>query len=369
MPFYLLAAVYASAEPFCRYDPVLCVSELNTVDNTSTLWNIAYRGIQQNMLNPQLAVLQTILIYLQRPNARSESAVADLPGNGPLLGSAVQIAYHLGLHVDCQSWAIPSSERRLRRRLWWVLYSEVAWRSLLLGYPNTIPVDEWDVSPLGDHDFVIDHLHFPTEQSALKDLSLQEPCQFCHGGYDIRFLASLSTHALDVQRKLYSLAATRNSSSNVPAAFEAGQRLLANIRDWEKDLPAHMVVESQPNNSESRDYFHPGSATNIKLAFLTVEVLIYKAMLRPLSSSSASRDYPYRMSSENREDVRPSTDSSTSWDRHQELGHHDSDLSTLLETFGGAINVVRRASTFAHRLGSYDRNSLYYSCKLYLMFS
>jgi hypothetical protein len=356
MPPYLLAAVYASADSFRRYDPVVCMSQIDRRYNSSALWKMAYRGIQQNMHVPQLAVLQTILIYLQRLSGRSTSAMADIPGHWPLLGSAVNLAYQLGLHIDCQAWSIPTWEKRLRRRLWWSLYNEVTWRSLLLGLPHAISADQWDVSVLRETDFLMEHLRCPTEESAARDPALQEPCRFCHGGYDFQYLASLSSHAVDVYREMYTLAATRRCAGDFSKSSSVGKRLLADIRDWKRDLPAHMVAESQPPSSESRDYFHPGSATQIKLACLTLEVLIYRAMLRSLPPVPAPRNSPHPAGEEARGDA------SYARTQHRQERPQDN-IAPVLETFRGAIDVVQRASTFAHRLGSYDRNSLFYSCE------
>ncbi|KAK9422899.1 putative Zn(2)-C6 fungal-type domain-containing protein [Seiridium unicorne] len=364
MPSYLAAAVYASAVPFRRYDPILCVSQLDSAQDASALWQIAYRGIQQNMHNPCLSLIQTILIYLQKASERTFTATADLPGHWPLLGSAVNIAFQLGLHLDCQSWPIPPWERRLRRRLWWALYSEATWRSLLLGLPNAIPNDEWDVSSLEGNDFVIDHFQCPAEVVPHRDPSPQDECRFCHGGYDFRFLASLSTQASEIYRELYTLSAIKRVGNDFGAAVTVCQRLLAGIQNWKKSLPAYMVMETRPGSFGDRDYFHPGSATQIKLAILTAEVLVYKAMLRPLPSFLASRGV-HRGSqrpttSEHQADsALPPDGQAHSHNYQDQLPYNNPD--TVLETFRGAIDVAQRASSFACQLSSYDRNSLFYS--------
>lgn len=67
----------------------------------------------------------------------------------------VGLATSLGLHIDCEDWCIPAWERRLRRRLWWIVYSEEKWRSLLVGQPSLISREQWDVSDLKDEDFIL----------------------------------------------------------------------------------------------------------------------------------------------------------------------------------------------------------------------
>ncbi|KAI0150166.1 hypothetical protein GGR57DRAFT_199235 [Xylariaceae sp. FL1272] len=324
IPSYLLAAIYASVYPLRRYDPVLCLSQISAPSHVSALWRIAYEGIQRSVRHAsQLAVLQAILIYLQRP-PEAVTATPDMPGDWPMVGSAVHLAYQLGLHLDCRGWPIPPWERRLRRRLWWVVYSESAFRGLLLGLPPGISPDNWEVRSLEESDYIIDNLRCPKESTTTYEPEQQEACHYCHLGYDFRFLASLSTIAADLYSELYSVGARRRIRS-VGGAQEIGRRLLTRLDNWKKGLPAHMLNLSK-GGSSTRDYLHPGSATQVKLAYLTVEVLICRAMLQksPLGPNLRGDDVVH-------------------------------------DVFRRAVEIVCRASTFARRLGPYDGNSLFNS--------
>jgi hypothetical protein len=315
------------------------------------------------MRTPQLALLQAMLIYLQRPNGLTVTAAADKSGDWAMLGSAIHVAYQLGLHLECQNWPIPGWERRLRRRLWWVTHSEATWRSLLLGLPHPIPTDQWDVSALEEDDFVIDNLQCPTEESSTREPALQDPCPFCHAGYDFLFMSTLSLHAYDVYRELYTLAATRRYAGDFDGSVATGQRLLTRLREWRANLPPHMTLESVAGTQGKRQYYHPGSATHVKLAHLTLEVLIYRAMLRPLPAT-------FTASGGESDNVRSSLRGYARCCQHsQEPQHQHEDFASIVGTFRGAIAAAQCASSFAHRLGSYDRNSLYYSCKYLLRIS
>lgn len=292
---------------------------------------------------PQLALLQTILICLQRPNEKAEPNTSDRPRDWALLSSAINVAYQLGLHVDCDNWPIPGWQRRLRRRLWWVTYSEATWRALLLGLPQSISPDQWDVSALVENDFFIDGLRVPSEESCNWDPAHQELCQFCHLGFDFRFMSSLSIHASNLYKEMYTVSAIRRRSGDFRGTLAVGVRLLAQLRNWKKDLPPHMATHGLSNIGEHRDYFHPGSATNIKLAYLTIEVLIYRAVLRSLPTA---------------ED--PSYSGTEIQDQQSQSG---GDLVFILETYRGAVEVAQRVSNFVQRIGPYDRNSLYYTCE------
>lgn len=109
LPTYLLAAIYASVESFRRYDPVWSVTQSDEEFSARKLWEIAYSGIMENMESPCLSLLQTILIYLQRPvdEAAGSASSSERAEQWSLLGSATSIATRLGLHVDCNDWAIP----------------------------------------------------------------------------------------------------------------------------------------------------------------------------------------------------------------------------------------------------------------------
>ncbi|KAJ9132077.1 Transcription factor [Pleurostoma richardsiae] len=355
LPSYLLAAVYASAEPFRRYDPILSVSQVNNEFPHSKLWRLAHRGIMENLRTPRLAVIQAILIYLQRPMDETATATTDASGqNWALLGSAVHMAYQLGLHIDCKDWPLHMSEKRLRRRLWWVLHCESTWHSLLLGLPQPIPHDQWDVADLGDSDFVIDHYQCPAEYTFTKPQSLQKPCVFCHRGHDFHFLASLSVIAQEVSHKFYTLMASKRLADDFKASLVVGRSLLERIRQWKSRLPAYKMSDETPTQRD-RDYFHSGSSAQLRLACLTLEILVYRAMLRPLSRQNPASTGETRGASE------PPTLGDQRPVHGLQVARAADVPSGVLDLFLEAIDTAHRAMVYAQRLGSYDLNSFTYS--------
>lgn len=313
---------------------------------------------------PRLATIQALLIYLQRIPTEAVSASSDSPGHWPLLGSTIHAANQIGLHIDCNSWLIPPWEKRLRRRLWWVIYSESTWRSMLLGLPQPIQQDEWDVSSLTDSDFEIDHLQCPSEQTATLPASLQKPCVFCHTGHYFSHLVELSLIAHDVHRTFFTLAGTRALANDAVAALEAGAPLLSRIEAWHDSLPESMQVMGR-SDGEERDYFHSGSAAHLKLACLTLKTMVFRALLRPLAGTTAHSPNDAQAS----QSVPPGTRLNASNRRASAArGWGVSPLHAGLpeptDTFKDALELARTATAFARRLGSYDRNSFCYSCKL-----
>lgn len=157
-PVHLLAAIYASAQPFAKFDEYLCLVNAYTPSPTDQLWRMVLELLLQEIHTPHLSVMQAGLLYLHKPLKGKESALADSPFIWSFVGLLVGLASSLGLTLECRPMGLPVWEKRLRRRLWWVIYSEDKWRCLLMGRPPYIRHDEWDVTNLDDQDFDLDRL-------------------------------------------------------------------------------------------------------------------------------------------------------------------------------------------------------------------
>lgn len=153
---HLLAAIYASAFPFAVHDPNLCVFAAYEEHLCARLWRMVYELIAEEIHTPKLSVLQASLLYLQQMPSGSQRSVSDSPFVWSFLGSIVAQAASLGLHLEPRPWGIPAWEKRLRRRLWWAVYLEDKWRSLLMGRPPFIHHEDFDVFELDGNDFVVD---------------------------------------------------------------------------------------------------------------------------------------------------------------------------------------------------------------------
>lgn len=285
LPPYLLAAVYALAVPFCRYDPVLCVSHIFDKPPAADLWTVAQEGVLQESQKPRLSTLQTALLCLQRPSDRSDT-FEDSSSRRSLLSLIVSFSSKFGLHLDCISWSIPAWEKRLRRRLWWIIYSEATWSSLLAGYPHPISDDDWVVTPLTNSDFAIDNIFCPSEETNRKPPADQEPCLFCHNGYDFKFLATLTVIANNVFKTFFTLRATQKIGSDISASLEAAQRLIQQLELWHADLPLHLRTDSTRQSSALQSSFHSASGAHLRLSYLTLGILIYRAVFRTFVPSS-----------------------------------------------------------------------------------
>ncbi|KAL1878851.1 hypothetical protein Plec18167_004146 [Paecilomyces lecythidis] len=275
IPTHLLAAVYASAIPFVPYDSYLCVSNVYRKPPADQIWRIAYRDIQIHMHNPRLSVLQAALLYQHKPRSGSTSAVADTPFHSSFMGTVVGLATSLGLHLDCQTWRIPSWEKRLRRRLWWITFSEDKWRSLSSGRPSFINRDDWQVSKLTDSDFEMDTAssHLDTILNVSND-EIQQALPF-------RLLCSLAQIAEDVYKAFYTVRTTAELSTDIRASLETVRPLRGRLSRWYSSLPESLrlrkIFESEPSIEEV------GLTAPVHFAYLTLELYLYRAVLRPLA--------------------------------------------------------------------------------------
>lgn len=160
IPTSVLAAMYGLAMPFALNDELLAVVNAFETPPLLQLWTLVHSLIQADIHRPSLSTVQAALLFLHKDSnshtASNSSGGNDLSSSAFLwsfIGSTVGMAHSLGLQFECQMFGIPNADKRLRRRLWWALYIEEKWQSLLMGRPPYIRADEWDVGELCDNDF------------------------------------------------------------------------------------------------------------------------------------------------------------------------------------------------------------------------
>lgn len=180
-PVMLLAAIYATAFPFCVHEPSLQLSAAFDGLPIDALWSMVYELIMENIHRPKLAVVQAALLFMQQPPSGRTQALNDNPVTWSFWASILGLSNSLGLHLECRRWGIPTWEKRLRRRLWWAIYVEDTWRSFLSGRPPFIHRDEWDVGDLDETDFVHNVSPVATpHRSPVSTTSVGRGCIFPH---------------------------------------------------------------------------------------------------------------------------------------------------------------------------------------------
>lgn len=155
IPAHLLAAIYGIAFSFALEDDYLSLAIAHEQAPIAQLWAMVHRVIMERNSPPRLSVLQAAILYAHRQMPDSQSNyVAEATSTWSLMGMMVGLAHSLGLNLECRRFGLPTHEKRIRRRVWWTLYNEDKWLSLLFGRPPYIHPSEWDVSKLDESDFV-----------------------------------------------------------------------------------------------------------------------------------------------------------------------------------------------------------------------
>ncbi|EED19110.1 conserved hypothetical protein [Talaromyces stipitatus ATCC 10500] len=276
VPVHLLAALYASALPFKIHDPELVLCGAYESQLCNKLWRIVYQLIMQEIHTPHLSVLQACLLYLQRLPVGSQSALADSPFIWSFLGTTVGLASSLGLHLEPRPWGIPAWEKRLRRRLWWAVYIEDKWRSLLIGRPPFIDREEWDVQNLDESDFVVNGLDEGVEHGLSHD-------RIEHGAI-FRSFTKLAIIADNIHQTFYTLRASQKMCQDFRISINAARPIREELQAWYASLPDSLRIKQKPENSYQNTP-HIEGVSSLHFAYLILELFVYRAILRPLARS------------------------------------------------------------------------------------
>ncbi|GAT18864.1 fungal specific transcription factor domain protein [Aspergillus luchuensis] len=297
-PLCLLAAIYASAQPFAKFDDYLCLIDAYAPPATDLLWRMVLDLLLRDIHTARLSTLQAGILYLHRPISATESAVADSAFTWSLVGMLVGVAMSLGLQLDCRLMGLPLWEKRIRRRLWWAIYAEDKWRCLLIGRPSYIGSDDWDATDLSDDDFVM---------SECLRLALQQPASSSHSSHDVltaqpfQQLIQLSRIADELQRSLFvslmfnhailtnpwphsTLKASQRLSPDFHATLEIARPLLQKLKEWYAHSP---VSVRQPDHQPTTLDSIYCQSNCLRFACILLEVFVFRALLRPMVRSAA----------------------------------------------------------------------------------
>lgn len=261
VPLHLLAAIYASALRFVADDEHLSVWNSQTSPSTDAIWRLVYEELQEDVHQSQLSVVQATLLYLHKdPSDDGRHTLSDTPFVWSWVGKLVGLTTALGLHTECSMWAIPSWEKRLRKRIWWAVYAEDKWRSLLMGRPPYINPQEWDIEDLDPSDFRSSSADKPNVETNL-----------------FRNFASLTRIAESVQATFYSLRAAQRLSVDMAASIQAARPLLQQLENWRSSQ-----VVTSPHADETIAIENTAPPYSIRFAYHVLVIYIYRALFRPM---------------------------------------------------------------------------------------
>ena len=194
-----------------------------------------------------------------------------LLSSGRLMSTAVSVSQTIGLHREPASWHLtPVHERKLRRRLWWALYTMEKWFALARGMPSHISVEEYDVETLDTQDLegslsttVASRAHFES-------------------------LVSLTGILAQVQQDFYTVRATKRMSNDLHASLEAARPLRQKLSEWNEELPIELKSRQRPGERSQPGPSVQGldASASLHLSYIATHMTLFRALLRPLDQWS-----------------------------------------------------------------------------------
>ena len=274
VPTCILAAIYGHALPFCAWDEKLCV-DVYQPPSADALFSIAWQACMPMLHTPSLAVLQTLLLLVQRRPTNKH--VSDTPVKFTMMTTAVAIAQALGLNRDPTDWPLPSWEIKVRKRLGWATFVQDKWLALNFGRSSHIQADDWDIEPLTEDDF-------PDADRRGPDA----PAGF-HGQHFMK-LCELTVIVDDIMHKLFALRAAKALHGSLEATLEVAKPLRIRLTEWYQSLPAGLMPQpnvGSPDSARRRSLQHELDGNgSLHLAYITAKIELFRAMLRPRVTDS-----------------------------------------------------------------------------------
>ncbi|KAH7024848.1 uncharacterized protein B0I36DRAFT_250687 [Microdochium trichocladiopsis] len=261
------SAVFALAAPFTFLDDELSVSNGYGGVPTDELWDIAQRSFHRSSCFTHLSLLQLCLLLLNKPP--ENFVVAEPVKYWALSCTSVAIAETLGVNVEPKDWRIPREEVMLRRRLWWLMYVGHTWHALVCGRSSHINDTNWSVSPLHEEDF-------ETSEAGSAEVGIftRQQIPLCLAQSELAVIAA------DILREFYSVRAIAEPVV-LTTLLARAQPLRTRIETWRQSH--HPLLSTQAADSTKDDF---GSGAFLRLQHLTLEIMILRALLRPLSNEA-----------------------------------------------------------------------------------
>ena len=278
----LLAAVYLLALDYHLYAASLPGASSGeslfgvSAERQAALEVLAERTMADDLKRPKISTLQAGLLLLQRRKF----------GMGPtsalFTAQLVAVAQNIGLHVDCEDWAIPSWEKGLRRRLGAILYVQDRWGALVHGRPPLLHDDNWNLQPCTLSDFPeVDEDLSSNVKSTMAEGSINTDL-----GYEAFVQQTQLAHILsEIMAQFYSSAACRRGGTldrmmaAPETAMAAALPLLQTLRSWHAALPSTLALDCIQHRRLSAN-------APLHVARIAVEVALHRALLRLMTSDT-----------------------------------------------------------------------------------
>ncbi|KFZ01591.1 hypothetical protein V500_00687 [Pseudogymnoascus sp. VKM F-4518 (FW-2643)] len=233
--------------------------------------------------NVKLETVEAALLFAQR-HARLIRA-PTMPGMCAEIGSIIGMSHDLGLNIDPIDWDISDTERRRRRRLWWGVYVQDKWSALTLGRPSYLHDEQNDVSMLTMADFALEGSLQPSPAN-------EKPAQLFIG------VTTLSVILSNILANFFTVKAI---NSRQTMALDELESICTSFEDklkkWQvTHLEPALVKRSFPDPTGLKPYINASYyASNLglgslELAFYTVQITLYRVILRSVLSKFSKSD-------------------------------------------------------------------------------
>lgn len=242
----LYAGILAISVIWNKYDEVLCVKNLPR-ELYDKLFDECSIAVERSLTRPTLGTVQGLLLLIQKHII--QSVMSALFSANLLMAKLISVAHTLGLHLDCSSWSISSSEKRLRKRIWATIYIVEKWASANLGHPSM--------------------LHHENSTWGVYDEDDPSSLLFVHFGRLTRILDGIM---LD----LYSVREYKDRYEDPKATISKVDKYFLALQGWRDELPEDlrdMSYATSPNELKTNGILHLGE--------LTVAVLLQRIKMHP----------------------------------------------------------------------------------------
>lgn len=345
LPKRLLVAICTISIPFATYDDMLSLWLPNCPPG-NTLYRLTWEVLAQEVQKPHLSTIQACLLLLQTHAA--DRYLPSTPFKPSFMSMTVTLSHCLGLHRDCSQWTnMPDWERKLRARMWWATWMAEKWISLGESVPSTITEDEFDVRSLTESDMRDDHS---------KNLDPLRPA--------VRFpyLVSLTRILSGIMSAFFTVRASSNTATNIELSLEIAKPFRERLKQWHASLPSFLKqqVEARDSSEDSPNSTRPkikplwdlNANGTFYLAYLTVQLTLFRALLRPLSNmASAATDVSMDFDG-------PGATTETS--EEQKFG--------AVAIIKGSIVLIKEVVEFGENLDASEWDAFWDSCELYNSF-
>lgn len=286
----ILAGMCATAVPFMLYDNDL-YDVLPRPPSAQRLYRLCWFGICQELHAPTLATVQACLLL--QHHLPANPVLSDTAFKWNLTSIALSTAQTIGLNRNPLAWTlVPREDRKLRQRIWWAVWTMEKWVALSRGMPSLINTDDMDVPPLG--------IFGTSAISTTQDDSM----------HHFECLTHLTSILDDVRKTYYTVRAESMTATDLEKSLELARPLRARLRGWQDNLPVNLRswTTAQANIStadprQRRETWRLDGNASLHLSYIVTHMMLFRALLRPLTRIKSSCGFDASLINEKREGV------------------------------------------------------------------